>query len=257
MLQLAANLTLLFTELPFLDRFQAARSAGFQAVEILFPYGFDPIEIKRALDDCALPLALINTPAGDFDNGERGHGAIPGAEKVFATGLKQALDYARVLHPRHIHVMSGNAIGPAAQQTLIENLIWATAEAPDQNLLIEPLNPYDMPGYFLADFDLAAQVIASVNAPNLGLQFDAYHAQRMTGDVPGLWQVHKHLVRHIQIAGTPGRHEPLPSEIDYVALFQSVRSDGYEGYVSAEYNPAGSTTGEGLGWMQLLNPPSL
>ncbi|MDJ0823957.1 MAG: TIM barrel protein [Rhodobacter sp.] len=245
----AANLTFLFKELPFLDRFQAAADAGFDAVEVLFPYD-DPVPATlRHLTRSGLPLALINTPPPNWTGGDRGFAAIPGGEDRFRRDFKRALRYAERLKPRHIHIMSGIAEGPAARDTYLGNLAWAAAEAPGQSLTIEPINPTDMPGYFLNGFELAAEVLAEIDAPNLGLQFDAYHAHRLTGDVPGTWATHRDLVRHVQVAGHPGRHEPGGGDIDYPAFFAALDNAGYAGYVSGEYNPKGRTE-DGLDWIR-------
>ena len=243
----AANLSMLFTELPFLDRFQAARAAGFEGVEFLFPYDFDALEIRRALDDCGLPLVLFNTPAGDWQTGDRGFAAMPDGQSRFLAGLTLSLEYAAILRPFHIHIMSGVSGGHEAESTLIYNLKDATKRNPNQSFLIEPLNPQDVPGYFLGDFAVAKRVIETVNTPNLNLQFDAYHSHLMRGDVLGDWAAYRDLVRHIQIAGVPGRNEPLPSEIDYLRFFEQLAKDGYQGFVSAEYHPKGRTDA-GLNW---------
>ncbi|MCB1367336.1 MAG: TIM barrel protein [Rhodobacteraceae bacterium] len=244
----AANLTMLFTELPFLARFDAARRAGFQGVEFLFPYDHDADEIHRALDDCGLPLILFNTPPGDWASGERGHAALPGCAAEFGEAQRLAFQYSRILEPRFLHVMAGNAAGPEAASCFRDNLAALAARNPDQDFLIEPLNPHDMPGYFLNDFKTSREILEGIAAPNLHLQFDAYHAGRITGDALGQWQTSRDLVRHVQIAGYPGRHEPTGGEIDYPAFFARLDADGYDGFVSAEYNPATTTT-EGLGWM--------
>jgi hydroxypyruvate isomerase len=245
----AANLSMLFTEITFLDRFQAARRAGFQAVEFLFPYDHPAHQIKAALDDCGLPLVLFNTPAGDWAKGARGHAALPGKSDQFADDLALALDYAGVLHPKHIHVMAGVTQDKDALACFQGSLRRATATAPAQGFLIEPLNPFDMPGYFLDDFAQARAIIKSVAAPNLGLQFDAYHAQRITGDALAAWPENRSLSRHIQIAGTPGRHDPLPSDIDYKRFFRQLEADGYAEFISGEYRPRHSTE-TSLDWMQ-------
>lgn len=247
----AANISMLFSELPFPDRFSAAKTAGFQAVEILFPYDHSAAQIKRALSDCSLPLVLINTPPGEVAKAERGHAAVPGAEAIFSANLDKALEYASALGAGHIHVMSGNARGKAARQTLIANLSRATTLAPDQSFLIEPLNPLDMPGYFLDDLALAREVIETVAAPNLGLQFDIFHVARMGLDPLEMWRQYRDLSRHIQIAGPPARTEPLPSAVDYQNLIAEIRADGYDGYISAEYRPKGKTN-DGLGWLAQL-----
>ena len=244
----AANLTMLFSDLPFLARFQAAFEAGFSGIEFLFPYDHPVAQIKTSLDDCGLPLVLFNTPAGDWHAGDRGFAAVPGRGDAFETGLAQALNYAKVLKPQYIHILSGIAAGPSARACFVDNLRKATTHAPNQNFLIEPINPVDMPGYFLNDYTLAREIIAEINAPNLGLQFDAYHAQRITGDALAAWPENRPITRHIQVAGTPGRHEPIPSDIDYAAFFRQLDRDGYAGFISGEYNPV-ATTQEGLGWI--------
>ena len=145
--------------------------------------------------------------------------------------------------------MAGVADGPEAEATFTENLRWAAARAPGQSLTIEPINRHDMPGYFLADYTTAARVLDAVAAPNLALQFDAYHAHRITGDVPGTWAAHGHRAVHVQVAGFPGRHEPKGGEIDYPAFFARLDAEGYAGWVSAEYAPAAATA-DGLGWLR-------
>ena len=245
----AANLTMLFTELPLLARFAAAKGAGFRAVEVLFPYDHDPKELRAALDDCGLPLILFNTPPGDWQNGERGFAAVPGAKGRFNEGLAQALEFARVLKPTFIHVMSGCADGPKALETLQSNLRQMVQQSPGEGFLIEPLNPFDMPSYFLNDFATARDVIAGIKAPNLGLQFDAYHAHRITGDVLGTWDAFGHHAQHIQIADFPGRHEPGSGEIPFDAFFERVKSSEYSGWISGEYHPA-DTKISSFGWLK-------
>ncbi len=246
----AANLTFLFNELPFLDRFAAARDAGFDAVEILFPYN-DPVsQIADRLRDCALTLVLINTPPPNWAGGDRGFAAVSGSEARFRRDFERSLRYAARLNPRHVHVMAGKALGLVAEQTFVRNLAWAAAKAPDQSLTIEPINGIDMPGYFLNDFDQAAAILDAVDAPNLGLQFDAYHAQIITGDAIATWNRHAAMVRHIQVAGVPGRHEPVGGDIDYPAFFAQLDAEGFDGYVSAEYHPQNATL-QGLSWAKL------
>ncbi len=243
----AANLTFLFKELPFLDRFAAAREAGFDAVEILFPYD-DPVgEIVARLRDNGLTLVLINTPPPNWAGGDRGFAAVPGAEERFRHDFDRCLRYADRLDPMHIHVMAGKAHGLVAEDTFLRNLDWAANRAPERSLTVEPINGIDMPGYFLNDFNQSARLLARLDAPNLGLQFDCYHAQIITGDAMDAWQQHGHLARHIQVAGVPGRHEPSGGEIDYPAFFRDLDRDPYQGFVSGEYHPRKSTA-EGLGW---------
>lgn len=246
----AANISMLFTELPFLDRIAAAKNAGFEAVEILFPYEIAARDILRALQDADMPLVLINTPPPNWTGGDRGFAAIPGGQERFRHDFKRALRYAEVLGAEMIHVMAGIADGDEAKATMIENLQWATDVAPRQKLTIEPINPIDMPGYFLSDFDLAAEILDAVSAPNLALQFDAYHAHVLTGDVMGTWVRHGHRAGHIQIAGAPGRREPQTGDVDYRDFLELLKVQGYRGYVSGEYHPAGAT-GKGLRWLTL------
>ena len=245
----AANLSFLFKELPFLDRFEAAAEAGFDGVEVLFPYEDAASEIVLRLNRAGLPLVLINTPPPNYTGGARGFAAVPGGEDRFRRDFRRTMRYATRLKPQHIHIMAGNAEGAQARETFQRNLAWAAGEAPGQSLMIEPLNPVDMPGYFLNDFDLAAEVIAAVNADNLSLQYDAYHAQMITGDGLAVWDRHGALARHIQVGSVPGRHEPAGSDFDFSGFFARLDAEGYQGFVSGEYNPRGRTH-DGLAWIK-------
>lgn len=249
----AANLTLLFTEHPLLDRFDAARRAGFHAAELLIPYDAPAEELAKARIDSGLHMALINTPAPDWAAGQRGLAALPGQEYDFRNSIETAQHYAAYLNPDHIHVMAGLAQGPKARQTYLKNLAWAADHAPDHSLLIEPINAHDMPGYFLNDFDQAAAILDQINAPNLALQFDAYHAQKITGDMPATWAKHGHRARHIQVASAEGRHEPNSGIIDYPAFFAQLDAQGYVGHVSGEYFPTAKTQ-DGLDWIKSISP---
>lgn len=253
MLRLAANLTFLFTELPMLDRFGAAARAGFRGAEILFPYDLAAPELAQAAQAADIEFVLMNTPPPNWAGGPRGFAAVPGGEDRFRRDFDRALRYAQVLRARHIHVMAGVSEGPTARQTFLDNLAWACDRAPHASLTIEPLNPLDMPGYFLADFDAAAEVLDTLDRPNLGLQFDAYHAHLITGDATACLRAHAARVRHVQIAGVgpAGRVEPSAAPIDYPAFLRTLADGGYTGWVSAEYVPATVTTA-GLGWMAAL-----
>jgi len=247
----AANLTLLFNEHSFTDRFAAAAQAGFSAVEMLFPY-VEPVDrIHELLAANDLELILINTPVDNWSSGARGNAALVGAEDDFNRDLDRAMEYAAALRPAHIHLMAGIAEGDKAHQTFLRNLQRATAQAPDQNFLIEPLNRHDMPGYFLNSFDLAAEVLKEVGAPNLGLQFDVYHAHRIAGDAAAVWDRHGHLARHIQIGRIPDRADPVGGDFDFPAFFRALDEGGYKGVVSGEYHPAGATR-DGLAWARDL-----
>lgn len=246
--RLAANLTVLFTELPMLERFAAAARAGFRGAEILFPYQFAPADLANAASAAGIEMVLINTPPANWAGGARGFAAQPKNEALFRRDFDRAAGFARAVRARHVHVMAGVADGPQAYQTFRANLEWATKRAPDLGLTIEPICAAVMPGYFLNDFDLAARIIDEVAAPNLGLQFDAYHAHVITGDVLLTWQRHVSITRHVQISGHPGRHEPVGGDIDYPAFFRALRDAEYDGWISAEYQPAGRTE-SGLGWI--------
>jgi len=243
----AANLTRLFADLPLLERFGAARAAGFDAVEVLFPYEGSAADIVAQLARHTLTMVLINCPPPNYAEGPRGFAAVPGGEERFRHDLKRSLRYARALGAKHLHLMAGVAEGPAPRATFVANLRHAVEAARGLPLTIEPLNQTDMPGYFLNDFNLAADILAEVAAPNLYLQFDAYHAQIITGDVMAAWETYRHLVGHVQVAGYPGRHEPVAGVIDYPAYFDLLDAQGYAGWVSGEYDPAGRTEA-GLDW---------
>jgi hydroxypyruvate isomerase len=244
----AANLTMLFTELPFMDRFKAAKEAGFDAVEVLFPYDCPAQDMRDQMVWNAQTFVLMNCPPPNFTGGPRGFAAVPGAEDRFRRDFERVLRYAEVLKPRHIHIMAGKAEGAVARSVFLRNLAWAAERAPKRSLTIEPLNPGDMPDYYLNDFDLAAAILDELDAPNVHLQFDAYHARRITGDVMATWDAHGHRAAHVQFAGHPGRHEPQGGDVDYDAFFARLDADGYAGHVSAEYAPLG-TTADGLDWL--------
>jgi hydroxypyruvate isomerase len=244
-----ANLSWLFTERPLIERIAAAKAAGFEAVEILFPYDEPAALIAEAARLAGLPIALVNCPPPNWTGGERGYAAIPGGEARFRKDFDRALRFAQVLKARHLHIMAGEAEGPEARAAYMRNLRWAAERAPKQSLTIEPINRTDMPGYFLADFPLALEILQEVGAPNLRLQFDAYHAQMIHGDVPETWEHCAPHVVHVQVAGVPGRHEPGGGEIDYPAFFAALDAQGYDGWVSGEYKPAGCTE-DGLAWIR-------
>ncbi len=246
----AANLSMMFTEVPFMERFEAAAKAGFRGVEYLFPYEENAGEIAAALADNGLVQALYNTSAGDFAAGERGFAAVPGAKDRFAAILDQALEYAQTIRPQNIHIMSGIAKGPAARATFIENLRYACAHAPEQGFVIEPINHRDMPGYHLDDQEDARGIIAEVGAANLGLQLDLYHCQIMQGDLTERIRALTPVTRHVQVASVPKRHEPDRGETNFPYLMQVLDESGYDGWVGCEYRPQGETL-DGLGWFEV------
>ncbi|MDP1899919.1 MAG: hydroxypyruvate isomerase family protein [Rubrivivax sp.] len=256
--QFAANLSLMYTEHAFLDRFEAAADDGFAAVEYLFPYAFDRAEIAARLAGHGLVQALFNAPPGDFEAGERGIACLPGREAEFRRGfLEQALPYAQALGCRRVHVMAGlapaGAERAALQATYIANLAWAAgqAAAAGVDVLIEPINTRDIPGFFLNRQDQAHAVLAEVGAPNLKVQMDLYHCQIVEGDLA--MKLKSYLptgrVGHLQIAGVPERHEPDLGELHYPYLFALVDALGWQGHIGCEYRPRAGTRA-GLGWFQ-------
>ena len=251
--KLAANLTMMFNEVAFLERFEAAAKAGFKAVEYLFPYAHPKAEIAERLETHGLAQALFNLPPGDWEAGERGTAILPNRINEFRDGLARAIEYAKALGCPRIHVMAGVApsgVHPARlRETYVENLKFAAAEAAKENLtvLIEPINTRDMPGYYLCTSTQALAVIGAVKASNLRLQYDIYHAQIMEGDLAHTLENNLSVIGHIQIADTPGRHEPGSGEINYQFLLGFMDKVGYEGWVGCEYRPAAGTLA-GLGW---------
>jgi 2-dehydrotetronate isomerase len=250
----AANLSMMYAEHPFLDRFAAAARDGFRAVEYLFPYDFDAAELKARLDAAGLTQALFNAPPGDWAAGERGLASLPGREDAFRRGLDTALDYARVLGNGKLHVMAGLSAPdtePARQRdTYLRNLAHAAdlARADGITILIEPINPRDMPGYFLNRQDDAQAIRREVGAPNLKVQFDCYHCQIVEGDLATTLRRDIDGIGHVQIAGVPERHEPDLGELHYPYLFALIDALGYDGWIGCEYRPRAGTTA-GLGWL--------
>jgi 2-dehydrotetronate isomerase len=251
----AANLTMLFNEVPFLERFAAAAEAGFAGVESLFPYDHPVEEIAARLRTHGLQNVLSNLPPGDWNGGERGIAAIPGREEEFRIGLEMALGYAKMLGTPRLHAMAGivpqGADSARHRATFVANLKTACAEAAKHGItvLIEPINTRDIPGYFLNLQANAHAIREEVGADNLKIQMDFYHVQIMEGDIATKvrrWLPH---IGHIQIAGVPERHEPDTGEIHYPYLFRLLDSLGYDGWLGCEYRPAGGTR-EGLGWKQ-------
>ena len=246
----AANLSLLFTELPYLDRFSAAAQAGFTAVEILFPYDLAAKETRRALLANGLELVLINAPPPNYAGGEPGYAAVPGGTARFQSDIRRVLRYAKVLKPQYIHVMAGYASGEEALACFVENLQWAADFAPDQMFTIEPLNPVSQPDYFLNDYELAAEVLDHVERPNVGLQYDSFHAQMIHGDALTIWDRFKAQIVHAQIGAAPDRSEPGRGEMDFAALFKAMDQSDYQGWVSAEYTPSTRRTEDTLIWLR-------
>ncbi len=244
----AANLSLLWTEIPFLDRFDAAAEAGFTGVEVLFPYDTPVQETVAALRKNDLHFVLLNAPPPNYTGGDRGYAAIPGLEKRFEHDLRRAVRYAAALKAETLHIMAGAAEGDGAKQTFLKNLRHAVDVIPESlKLTIEPLNPKAMPTYFLNSFDQAAEIIDAVGSDKLGLQYDTYHAQEITGDALATFKAHQDLIRHIQIGDSPGRTPPGTGTINFEAFFAAVEASGYSGWISAEYT-SDIRTEETLQW---------
>ena len=258
----AANLSMLYPELDFLDRFEAAARDGFKAVEYLFPYAFKHQDIAARLEANGLQQVLFNAPPGNWESGERGLACLPGREAQFQEGIAQALDYAAALKCPRLHVMAGlmppGSKHAALLPTYISNLRWAAQEAEKYgvDVLIEPINTRDIPGFFLNRQDQAHEVIAAVGASNLKVQMDLYHCQIVEGDVA--MKLREFLptghVGHIQIAGVPQRHEPDLGELNYPYLFSVLDELAYTGWVGCEYRPGAGMqpggTSAGLKWLK-------
>jgi hydroxypyruvate isomerase len=250
----AANVSMLFAEHPFLDRFAQARAAGFEAVECLFPYTHPAAEIRARLEDAGLRLVLFNAAPGDWERGEKGLAALPGREAEFRDGIARALDYAGTLGCPRLHVMAGLAPAGIARDTLLAtyaaNLAWAAERCAAQGVkpLIEPINARDMPGYVLNTTGQAAAIIEAIGPERLGLQFDLYHTQITEGDITRRFEALLPLITHAQVADTPGRHEPGTGEVNWSYVFDRIDAMGYRGWIGCEYRPAAGTE-EGLGWL--------
>jgi hydroxypyruvate isomerase len=247
----AANLSMLFTELPFLERFDAAKDAGFAAVEFQGPYQFPADDVAAQVKACGLPVVLFNAPMGNAAAGERGLAAQPGREADFAASIETALVYARALGCAQIHVLAGTAAGerPAQEAVYVANLQHAADRAVEAGvtLLIEPLNARDNPNYFLASTAAAIAVLDRVNRSNVALQFDFYHCQISEGDLAQHARDLFGRYAHVQIANVPGRHEPSLGEINFPFLFDILDELGYDGWIGCEYRPKAGTW-EGLSW---------
>ncbi|WJF88941.1 hydroxypyruvate isomerase [Paraburkholderia bonniea] len=251
----AANLTMLFNELPFLERFAAAAQAGFDAVEFLFPYPYAISELQQQLQQNQLKLVLHNLPAGNWEAGERGIACLPDRIDEFREGVSRAINYAKALKVSQLNCLAGivpvSVDAQTARTTLVDNLRFA-AEALKQEgirLLVEPCNSYDIPGFALNHSAQGLDVIRAVGSDNLFLQYDIYHMQRMEGELAATIQKNLALIGHIQLADNPGRNEPGTGEIHYPYLFSLLDSLGYNGYIGCEYKPR-TTTQAGLGWLQ-------
>src|SRR5262249_42341177 len=249
----AANLTMLYNEHAFLERFGAARADGFEAVEFLFPYAFAKDQIAEKLSVHGLKQVLHNLPAGDWDAGERGIACVPERVGEFQDGVGRAIEYATALACPQLNCLAGiapkDAGADVVRRTFVENLKFAAGKLGDAGirLLIEPVNDKDIPGFWLNRADQAEALMGEVGSSNLFLQYDLYHQQRMSGELAGTFRRLKHCIAHIQVADNPGRNEPGTGEINYPFLFDQLDRDGYAGWIGCEYKPK-TTTSKGLGW---------
>lgn len=252
--KLAANLTMLFTEYPFLERFDRAAASGFRGVEFLFPYDEDPETLGDALERNGLDLVLFNLPSGNWAEGDRGIAADQARKHDFEQGVDRAVEYAAALRPPRINCLAGKTSDPdAARDNLIANVRLAAdaLRATGTTLLVEPVNTHDVPGFALPTTQSALSLLEAVERDNVGLQFDVYHAHRMDEDPFAFLREHGSTVHHIQIADVPGRHQPGTGEIDFQQLFEVIDGSGYDGWVSLEYNPEGPTE-SGFGLLRSL-----
>jgi hydroxypyruvate isomerase len=249
----AANLTMLFNELPFLDRFAAAKAAGFSGVEFLFPYDFEKVVLREKLDRYGLSQVLHNLPAGNWAAGERGIAVLPDRISEFRAGVERAIDYARALDCRQLNCLAGIAPDGADAKTLhrvfVDNLRFAAGALARHKirLLIEPINTRDIPGFFLSRTQQAQDIIAEVGSDNLFIQYDIYHMQVMEGDLASTIRKHLDRIAHVQLADNPGRNEPGTGEINFPYLFRYLDEIGYAGWIGCEYKPK-TATEESLEW---------
>jgi hydroxypyruvate isomerase len=253
--RLCANLSMMFNEVPFLDRFEQAAKAGFDAVEFLFPYDHPAAEIRKRLDGNGLKQVLFNGPPGDWSAGERGIACLPGRVQEFRDGIGRALDYAAALNCKLVHVMAGLAPAGTSPVTLsaiyAANLAWAAERAAAGGVLavIEPINQRDIPGYLLKTQEEGAALVEAIGRDRLGLQFDIYHCQIAQGDLTRRMEALMPLIAHMQLADVPKRNEPGTGEINWEFVFRRIDELGYKGWIGCEYRPAGNTL-EGLAWRQ-------
>ena len=249
----AANLSMQFNEVDFLDRFAAAAKAGYKGVEYLFPYAYAKDDLAARLAENGLEQVLFNMPPGDWAKGERGLACLPDRVSEFQETVGKAIDYAKALKCPRVHAMAGLKPQGVAEDkvraTYVANIKFAAAETAKAGLtlVIEPINFRDMPGFFLNYSKQALDIIAEVGAPNLKLQYDIYHMQRMEGELANTIKANIGVIGHMQLADTPGRHEPGTGEINYPFLFKAIDEAGYEGWIGCEYVPAAGTEA-GLGW---------
>lgn len=260
MLRFAANLSMMYNEVPFLERFAAAAADGFKAVEYLFPYDFKPEEIANRLQSHGLTQALFNLPPGNWEAGDRGMACLPDRKAEFSQSIDTSLRYALATGVRRLHVMAGKVPpgqDPAVlRKTYVDNLRLTCDRLVGHGLtvLIEPINQRDMPGYYLSQQQQAHDICAEVDRPNIQVQMDLYHCQITEGDLTRRIEKHFQGIGHIQIAGVPDRHEPDEGEVNYPRIFDLLDRMGYAGYIGCEYRPRHGTSA-GLGWLRRITGP--
>ena len=253
----AANLTMMFTEVAFVDRFAAAAKAGFTGVEYLFPYEYEAVALRQALNEHHLTQVLHNLPAGNWQKGDRGNACHPDRTKEFADGVERAIEYAGALGCTQLNCLAGitpPGVDPSdVRATFVSNLKRAAARLKSAGirLLIEPINTRDIPNFFLSRTAQALEIIEAVGSDNVFLQYDVYHMQIMEGDLARTIERHLPLIAHMQIADPPARNEPGTGEVNFSYLFKQIDKLGYSGWIGCEYKPAGRTE-DGLGWMKQL-----
>lgn len=254
MLVFAANLSMLFTEVPFMERFALAKQAGFSFVEYMFPYEFKASDLKKKLDENGLKQVLFNFPAGDWSQGERGIAADPERIAEFRAGVSQAVEYALVLGVSQLNCLVGKRLAyyDYAQQwsTLVDNIYYAAdlLQSEGLRLVIEPVNHFDIPGFFINRTVEVLKLIDEIDLSNILIQYDVYHAQREEGELVGTLCKHIDKIGHIQIADNPGRHQPGTGEINYPVIFKKIDELGYQGYIGLEYIPSPDSKSS-LGWV--------
>lgn len=253
MTKFSANLGFLWKELPLVEAIRAAKKAGFDAVECHWPYEVPTDEVNAVLHETSLVMLGLNTVRGNVVDGESGLSALVGREEEARAAIDQSINYAQAINAPNIHVMAGTASGTEAEKTFMDNLLYATSKASElgKTILIEPLNSFDAPGYFLQTSEQAQKIIKEVAADNLKLMFDCYHIQIMEGDISRKLKELLPIIGHIQIASVPNRSEPDVGELNYKYIFELLADLGYDAPIGAEYKPQ-TTTDEGLGWMELL-----
>ena len=254
MLRFAANVSMLFAEAPFLDRFALAARAGFAAVECQFPYEAPAAEIRARLDDLGLPMVLHNLPAGDWAAGDRGLACLPQRIDEFRAGVPRAIGYAHALGVRQVNCLAGiappGADADTLRRTLVGNLRFAARAFAQEGLklLVEPINTFDIPGFFVNRTAQCVALLDDVGEPDVFVQYDAYHMQRMEGELAATLARYLPRIAHVQVADNPGRHEPGTGEIRFEFLFAELERLGYGGWIGCEYKPAGRTD-VGLDWL--------